>query len=70
VKILAYIIIAIGIVDLFGHYASSDLWGGFIKVELPNILWQYSAYIEIAIGFLVLKFSDRTADAEASEQDA
>ncbi|MCJ8299800.1 MAG: hypothetical protein MJK13_12835 [Pseudomonadales bacterium] len=56
-KILGIIIIAFGLVDLIGSYMEFDLWGGFIGVQLPDLLWQYSSYIEIAIGYLVMKFA-------------
>ncbi|EPJ45725.1 MAG: hypothetical protein OFPI_36030 [Osedax symbiont Rs2] len=56
-KILGMIIIAFGLVDLVGSYMDFDLWGNFIGVQLPDQLWQYSSYIEIAIGYLVIKLT-------------
>ena len=56
-KILGMIIIAFGLVDLIGSYMEFDLWGTFIGVQLPEQLWQFSSYIEIAIGYLVMKFA-------------
>jgi len=54
-KILGIIFIAIGLIDLGGSFTGFDLWGGFIGIELPDILWKYSAYIEIAIGYFLFK---------------
>ena len=61
-KILGVIIIAFGLVDLIGSYMSFDLWDGFIGVQLPDLLWQYSSYIEIAIGYLVIKLAPDNAE--------
>ena len=61
-KIVGIIIIAIGLVDLAGSYADFDLWGGFFKLELPEFLWRYSAYIEIAIGYFAFNFASKTED--------
>ena len=61
-KILGMIIIAFGLVDLIGSYMEFDLWGTFIGVQLPEQLWQFSSYIEIAIGYLVMKFAPANAE--------
>jgi len=61
-KIAGFIIIAIGLIDLIGSYAGFDLWGGFLGVQLPDILWKFSSYIEIAIGYGLIKLG--TAEAE------
>ena len=58
-KFLGIILIVIGLVDLGGSYMDFDLWGGFVGIELPELLWKYSGYIEIAIGgFLFNMASD------------
>jgi len=64
-KIIGIVLILIGIVDFGGTYAEFDLWGGFIGVQLPEFLWQYSAYIEIGLGYLLMNLgsSKRTAAA-------
>lgn len=49
-KIIGIILVAIGLIDLGGSYMEFDLWGGFIGIELPELLWRYSGYIEIAVG--------------------
>ncbi|OUS21701.1 hypothetical protein A9R01_17615 ['Osedax' symbiont bacterium Rs2_46_30_T18] len=56
-KILGMIIIAFGLVDLIGSHMEFDLWGSYIGVQLPEQLWQFSSYIEIAIGYLVIKLA-------------
>ena len=49
IKIIGIFLLAIGLIDLLGTYADFDLWGEFIGVKLPDILWQYSAFIEIGL---------------------
>ena len=61
-KIIGIIIIAFGLIDLLGSYADFDLWGGFIGVQLPDTLWEYSSYIEIAVGFVVMNIASKAAD--------
>ena len=56
-KILGILIIAIGLVDLIGSYIGFDLWGGFIGVELPDILWKYSSFIEIGLGYFIMNYA-------------
>lgn len=54
-KIVGILMILFGIVDLIGSFAGFDLWGT-IGIELPEVIWQYSAYIEIAIGYGIMNF--------------
>lgn len=54
-KIVGILIILFGIVDLIGSFTGFDLWGT-IGIELPELIWRYSAYIEIAIGYGVMNF--------------
>ena len=52
-KIVGILIILFGVVDLVGSFAGFDLWGS-MGIHLPDLLWKYSAYIEIAIGYGVM----------------
>jgi len=56
-KIIGIILVAIGLIDLGGSYMEFDLWGGFVGIELPELLWTYSGYIEIAIGIFFFNMS-------------
>ena len=72
-KILGFVFVAIGLVDLIGSFMGFDLWGGFLGINLPDILWQYSAYIELAIGYGLIQFGSGGDDAEpeaGSESDS
>jgi len=52
-KILGLILIVFGVVDLAGSYAEFDLWGGFIGIQLPEVIWQYSSFIEMGLGYFI-----------------
>lgn len=51
-KIIGILLIIFGVVDLVGSFAQFDLWGT-IGIQLPDVIWKYSAYIEIALGYLL-----------------
>lgn len=69
-KILGIIIIVVGFVDLIGSYVGFDLWGGFIGVELPDILWSYSSFIEIGLGYFVMNLSANDKESGNAEVSA
>jgi len=50
-KILGILIIVFGLVDMIGSYMDFDLWGGFLGIDLPDMVWRFSSYAEIAIGY-------------------
>lgn len=70
-KILGIILIAIGLIDLGGSYAGFDLWGGFLGIELPDLLWKISSYIELIAGYLLFKMGSSTDqdETEASSEE-
>ena len=56
-KIIGAVIFLVGLADFAGSYMDFDLWGGFLGVQLPDLLWQYSAYIEMAVGAFLFSMS-------------
>ncbi|MDH5181936.1 MAG: hypothetical protein OEZ39_01370 [Gammaproteobacteria bacterium] len=70
-KILGYVGIAFvlfGVADFIGSYAGFDLWG-MTGIVLPEAIWKYSAYIEMAIGYGLYKLAEN-AQAEEEPQTA
>jgi len=65
-KIAGIILIAFGLVDLIGSFTGFDLWGT-IGVSLPEIVWKYSAYIEIAAGYGLMTLGSK-GDEETAEE--
>jgi uncharacterized membrane protein YphA (DoxX/SURF4 family) len=61
-KIAGLILIVMGIVDFGGSWVGFDLWGGFFGIELPALVWQFSAYVEIAIGYFLLNAGSGSAE--------
>jgi len=64
-KIIGIVLILIGLVDLGGTYTEFDLWGGLIGVQLPEVIWKYSAYIEIGVGYLLVTLGSSKTTAAA-----
>ncbi len=58
------ILVAFGIVDLVGSFVGFDLWGT-IGVPLPDIVWRFSAYIEIAVGGYVFNLGRQQNEVAA-----
>ena len=60
-------LIAFGLVDLLGSFAQFDLWDT-IGVQLPDIIWKFSAYIELAIGFGAFKLGKSISENASAEE--
>lgn len=68
-KLLGIFLIGFGLVDLFGNMAVGfDLWGEFLHIQLPDIIWQYSAYIEMAIGYVLMTMGDEDSSDHAEHE--
>ena len=63
--IIGGILVLFGITDFISSYAGTDLWGEIIGIQLPEIIWKFSAYAEMLIGYLLFK-----AGMNASEDAA
>jgi uncharacterized membrane protein YphA (DoxX/SURF4 family) len=48
------ILVAMGLLDLVGSYTGFDLWGS-MGIQLPDLLWRYSSFIEIIAGYFLFK---------------
>ena len=66
-KYLGMILIAFGLVDFVGSYLDFDLWTGFLGITLPDLLWQFSAYIECIVGYFLFNFGSKTNAVEDNE---
>ena len=63
-KIVGGLLGAFGFVDLIGSFTGLDVWTEWIGVELPRVIWNFSAYIEIAVGALLFKLGSRGGKKE------
>jgi len=68
-KIVGGILIAFGLVDMIGSFTGLDVWSEWIGVNLPDVIWSWSAYIEIVLGYFLIKLdsADESADDLADE---
>ena len=55
------LLIVFGLVDLIGSFAQFDLWGT-LGIQLPDVIWSFSAYIELALGFFLCKLGFSTSE--------
>ena len=62
-KIIGALLVVFGVVDLAGSFAGFDLWGT-LGVTLPELLWKYSAYLEIGAGALLFNLAGNKQTAE------
>ena len=60
---LGGILVVFGLVDLVGSFAGFDLWGT-IGVQLPDIVWRFSAYIELAVGYMLFRAGKGAVETE------
>ncbi len=55
-------LVIFGLADFISSYAGTDLWGEVIGVQLPEIIWKFSAYAEMLIGYLLFKAGMNVSD--------
>ncbi len=65
--IIGIVLIIFGIVDLVGSFAGFDVWGDWIGVNLPEVIWRFTAWIEIGLGWVLMKSGSGEAVQEAGE---
>ena len=53
--IIGGILALFGLADLVGSFMEIDLWGGVLGIQLPDIVWRFSAYIEMLVGYLLFQ---------------
>jgi hypothetical protein len=54
-KIIGYLLVAFGFVDFIGGFTGLDVWKDWFHITLPGILWNLSPYIEMTIGYFLIK---------------
>ena len=65
IKVVGAALIVFGLIDLVGSFAGLDVWTDWLKVSLPEIVWRFTAYIELALGYFLFGLgSPDLGDAE------
>lgn len=70
-KLIGGLIIAFGLLDLIGSFTGLDVWGEWIGVTLPEVIWKYTSFIEIGIGYALFNLgsSESAEEAESPAND-
>jgi len=68
-KIVGIIIIVFGVADIGLSWVGVDVWGNYIGIQLPDLIWTVSGYIEIAIGYGLMKLGEKGQDEGNGEED-
>jgi len=63
-KIIGALLFIVGIVDVGGSFMDFDLWGT-IGIQLPDVLWKYSGYIELILGGFLFNLGSGDKEEEA-----
>jgi hypothetical protein len=58
-KVIGGLLAAFGLVDMIGSFIGLDVWGEWIRVDLPDAVWSSTAYIEIGIGCLLFNMGSK-----------
>ncbi len=66
-KIIGGLLIAWAVVDFGMSYAGTDVWGQWLGIQLPDILYKYSAYIVGVIGAVVWSLGGKGNPAPADQ---
>jgi hypothetical protein len=58
-KLLGYLLVTFGLFDLVGSHFGIDVWGEWLGIELPEPLWYSTVFIEVGIGYLLIKIGSK-----------
>jgi hypothetical protein len=61
-KIIGGLFITFGLVDMVGSFTGLDVWGEWIGLDLPEVIWSYTAYIEMGIGYFIFKLGSNDTE--------
>lgn len=64
--IVGGILFLFGLADFISSYAGTDLWGEIIGIQLPEIIWKFSAYAEMLIGYLLFNAGMNTSEDDTT----
>ena len=67
-KIIGGLLIAFGLADVLGSWAGEDLWGDWIGVQLPDLLWRFSGFIELGLGYFLFQMGDGDEGATSAAE--
>jgi len=68
-KIIGGLLILFGLVDIGGSYAGLDVWTDWLGIELPEVIWNFTGYAEIGIGYFCFNLGSSTEAESPAEPD-
>ncbi|RZD35349.1 MAG: hypothetical protein CXT72_04145 [Methanobacteriota archaeon] len=67
-KLVGMLLLGFAIVDFGGSWVGFDLWGS-IGIQLPEVLWNFSAFIEAGIAGVLLGWFDGDEDDQDDNEE-
>jgi hypothetical protein len=67
-KILGGALIAWAVADFGLSYMGTDVWSDWLGIQLPEVIYRYSAMIVGVIGGVIWKLRDVASAEEGAEQ--
>jgi hypothetical protein len=67
-KIIGGALIAWAVVDFGSSYMGTDVWSDWLGIQLPEVIYRYSAMIVGVIGGVIWKLGDAASAEEGAEQ--
>ena len=63
-KIVGIILIIVGVVDVGGSWLGFDLWRSILGFDLPWIIWFFSGWVELGLGYFLFNLGSDTKEEE------
>ena len=67
-KIFGALLVIFGLVDIIGSFVGFDVWYE-IGINLPELLWQFSGYIEVTLGYFLWNLGNGDGDDDVSADE-
>ena len=62
-KAIGALVFLWGLADLVLSWMGTDLWGS-VGIQLPDLIWQFSHYVAMGIGFAIFSMGGSGDDNE------
>lgn len=66
-KVIGGLLVLFGLTDMIGSFAGLDVWRQWLHIDLPELIWSFSAYIEMALGYFLFNLGSADSDSEEYE---
>ena len=59
ITIAGVLLAGFGLIDFVGSYIGLDVWNDWIGIDLPELIWSFTAWIEMFVGFSLVGFASK-----------